>query len=307
VQPVRELEGKPVVQAILGGDSGTSLRDMLAAAALLKSKRVPPTLDFLVAPASRQVLEVLAQTGALVDLIATGARLLEPDHRVLTGELYPPPEGGLSIRTFTPAPGPSRQRPYAIASAETLAYAVSAGKIGDPRKFKRPVRVTVPRTLPTDDVLVVRKEKSKGKKVVPEGTEAPRPTRPPTVEPWTDATDLVVSTNLRRPSDATMFLAKNLDEALWVASRATEFTPHIRAVAAPFMPSSLVPLLSGLGVLALSGAPADLAAIGSAGSVKVSAASEWTETIPVIAGNKTYALEWRAVGAQREWARAGAK
>ena len=76
VKPVREIAGKPVSQVILGGDSGASLRDLLAAAALLKSKRVPPKLDLLVAPPSRQALEVLAQSGALVDLIATGARLI---------------------------------------------------------------------------------------------------------------------------------------------------------------------------------------------------------------------------------------
>ena len=78
VRPVRELAGKPVTQVVLGGDSGASLRDLLAAAALLKSKRVPPRLDFLVAPPSRQALEVLAQSGALVDLIATGARISSP-------------------------------------------------------------------------------------------------------------------------------------------------------------------------------------------------------------------------------------
>src|SRR5690606_32132513 len=83
VHPVRELCDRPVHQVILGGDSGASLRDLLAAAALLKSKRLPPRLDLLLAPPSRQTLEVLAQTGALVDLIATGARLLEPDVRVV--------------------------------------------------------------------------------------------------------------------------------------------------------------------------------------------------------------------------------
>jgi aconitate hydratase len=44
-----------------------------------------------------------------------------------------------------------------VASAETLAYAVASGVVGDPRAFKRPVRVTVPRELPTDDVLLARK------------------------------------------------------------------------------------------------------------------------------------------------------
>ena len=61
MRPVRDFAGKPVRQVILGGDSGATLRDMLAAAMLLKSKRVPPRLDFIVAPPSRQVLEVLGQ------------------------------------------------------------------------------------------------------------------------------------------------------------------------------------------------------------------------------------------------------
>src|SRR5204862_7885217 len=104
VRPVRDLAGKPVAQVVLGGDSGVTLRDMLAAALLLKSKRVPSRLDLLVAPPSRQVREVLAQSGAPVALGATGARILEPDRRVVTGEIYPPPTGALSLRTADPAP-----------------------------------------------------------------------------------------------------------------------------------------------------------------------------------------------------------
>ena len=118
VKPVRELAGKPVSQVILGGDSGASLRDLLAAAALLKSKRVPPKLDLLVAPPSRQALEVLAQSGALVDLIATGARLIEPDTRLLTGELYPPPPTGISMRAFDAEPTAPHLERAVVASAE---------------------------------------------------------------------------------------------------------------------------------------------------------------------------------------------
>ena len=56
VRAVRDLAGRPVTQVVLGGDGGVTLRDLLAAAALLKSKRVPPRLDFLVAVPSRQML-----------------------------------------------------------------------------------------------------------------------------------------------------------------------------------------------------------------------------------------------------------
>src|SRR6202035_2126065 len=80
------------------------------------------------------------------------------DGRVMTGGIYPPPStGGLSLRTCDPEPRGSGRTPFVVASAETLAYAVASGEMGDPRSFKRPVRVTVPRALPTDDVLVARK------------------------------------------------------------------------------------------------------------------------------------------------------
>ncbi|MCH2110133.1 MAG: aconitase family protein, partial [Polyangiaceae bacterium] len=155
IRPVRDFEGKPISQVLLGGDSGVSLRDILAAAALLKSKRVPPGIEFLLAPPSRQQLEVLAKGGALLDLLATGARLVEPDRRILSGELYPPPPAGVALRTADPEHD-QRASNALICSAETLAFGVAYGEVGDPRGLKRPVRITVPRNLPTDDVLLSR-------------------------------------------------------------------------------------------------------------------------------------------------------
>jgi len=157
VRAVRDFLGRPITQALLGGDSGTTLRDLFAVAVLLKSKRVTSRLDFLVAMPSRQMLEVLSRSGALSDLLATGARLVEPDARVVSGELYAPARAGEALRTSDRELGVSARPRGIVASAETLAYAVATGEIGDPRTFKRPVRVTVPRILPTDDVLVARK------------------------------------------------------------------------------------------------------------------------------------------------------
>ncbi len=212
VRPIRDLAGKPVAQVLLGGDSGITLRDMLAAAMLLKSKRVPSRLELLVAPPSRQVLEVLAQTGALVDLVATGARIIEPDHRVVTSEIYPPAKGGVSIRTCDPEPRFEGAPRFVVASAETLAYAVATGSVGDPRGFKRPVRVTVPRALPTDDVLVVRDKKGDA-----QGSKK-APTTPPLI-PFKDALTLEIVESphapAREPSgDGFVMLLPTLDEAL---------------------------------------------------------------------------------------------
>ena len=166
VRAVRDLRGQPVRQVLLGGDRGTTLRDLFAAAALLKSKRVPQDLDFLLAVPSRQMLEVLSRAGALADFIAAGARIVEPDEGVTSGALYRVVRGGLAMRSSDVDPslasassGPSSSSSASgivVASAESIAYAVATGEVGDPRSFKRPVRVTVPRDLPTDDVLVAR-------------------------------------------------------------------------------------------------------------------------------------------------------
>jgi aconitate hydratase len=303
VRPVRELAGSPVTQVILGGDSGASLRDLLAAAALLKSKRVPPRLDFLVAPPSRQALEVLAQSGALVDLIATGARILEPDPRLLTGELYPPPAQGVSMRTFDPEPDQPPNRAV-IASAETLAYAVATGVAGDPRSFKRPVRVTVPRTLPTDDVLIVRKGKGKGKEG--DGSRAAA-LEAPLAHGWQGAETLPLVVRRDRPEQPSALVLDTLDDVRWVARRATELCPTVRAVIAPHIPSGVVALLAGTGILALRAAPDTLRVLQGQASVGLPAPSEWNggRTFSVSAGGKALELTWLALGPERSWTTAG--
>jgi aconitate hydratase len=305
VRPVRELDGRPVHQVILGGDSGASLRDMLAAAALLKSKKVPPRLDFLIAPPSRQVLEVLAKSGALVDLIATGARLIEPDHRVITAELYPPPASGLSLRTFDPEPGMPKARRFVVASAETLAYAVASGQVGDPRGFKRPVRVTVPRALPTDDVLVVRRAKAKGKGEAQERAAA-APDGPASLA-WSGPATLDLLTELRVPERPSAFLASSLEDVRWAADRAAALAPTVRAIIAPYIPSGTVPLFAGLGIVALMGDAAVLGALGKAPTIGLPDPSSWAgpDMLTVAAGGQKLALRWAAVGAERAWTTAG--
>jgi aconitate hydratase len=157
VRSARDLAGRKISQVVLGGDSGVTLRDFFAVAALLKAKRVPSHLDFLLAIPSRQILEVLASSGALSDLIAAGARLVEPDARVLDGSIYSPTDLAASVRTHEPwTPAAKKAIRHVVASAETIAQTVASGVMGDPRVFRRPVRLALPRELPTDDVLIAR-------------------------------------------------------------------------------------------------------------------------------------------------------
>jgi aconitate hydratase len=302
VSAVRELQGTPIRQAVLGGDCGASLRDLLVAAALLKSKRVPPRLDLLLAPPSRQTLEILARSGALVDLIATGARLLEPDARLMSGELYPPPEGGLSVRTFDPEPDALGRSGSAVASAETVAYSVAFGALGDPRSFKRPVRVTLPRYSPTDEVLLVRRTKPKvrarqdgeSERAIPEA-----PARPP----WRKAVTLQPVTGERPLTEPTLLVLGSWQQARWAVRHAARLLPELRAVVAPQIPGHAVAVLASLGILACTADPESIAKLEHNGSVTVPPSDRWAEdgTIAVSSASGRSDLRWLAIGPEREW------
>jgi homoaconitase/3-isopropylmalate dehydratase large subunit len=304
VRPVRDLEGEVVSQAVLGGDTGAPLRDMLAAAALLKSKRVPADLEFLVACASRQVLEVMAQSESLADLIATGARLVEPDFRVLTAELYPPPKGSLSIRTYDPEPGQDTGTGFIVASAETLAFSVASGRIGDPRSFKRPVRITVPRLLPTEDVLVVRKQRTKGKKSELDSSPAPAAVEKRT-RAWQGEVPLGVATALAAPTQPCACVAGTLGDLEWFAGRASSLVPALRVVVAPFVPSGWVTLFAACGVLSLEADAEQMSVLQKAKSLTVTPHGHWQDRVPVSVDGQLLELRWGATPEERKWAMNG--
>ncbi len=313
VRSVRDLAGRAVTQVLLGGDGGTTLRDLFAAATLLKSKRVPSRLDFLLAVPSRQMLEALAGAGALTDLVATGARFVEPDSRIAAGLLYPPPRTGLAMRTCDPEPRLSGRVGAVVASAETLAFAVATGEVGDPRAFKRPVRVTVPRDLPTDDVLVARKGTARGG-------------APPLLasvktemewQPWKSAQTLEIVEGealAAWPAFANghggyAVVCATLDEVRDLAARAPEIATAVRAVLAPYIPSGLVALLSAEGVAAIRLDSAAAKRLKGQKTIALPAPGSWAErqATSVSVGTGHLSLTWLASGAERLWATGGVK
>jgi aconitate hydratase len=278
----------------------------------LKSKRVPSRLDLLIAPSSRQVLEVLAQSGALVDLVATGARIVEPDHRVVSGAIYPPPTGTLSMRTSDPEPRVPGVPSFVVASAETLAYAVATGAVGDPRSFKRPVRVTIPRALPTDDVLILRDKKG----VESSAKKAPNV---PATTPWKGPLTLDVHEGFpgapqsyagpigaagNGKQQGTALVLSNLDEVRAAVAQAPELTA-LRAVVASFLPSTAVAALASEGIAAFTLDPGALKAIKGQKSVVLPAPSQWGDTVAATFGKAKVDVAWAATGVERTWTHAG--
>ena len=73
---------------------------MLKVAAILKGKTVHPDVSLTISPGSKQVLNMLSDLGALSDIIAAGARILESACGPCIGMGQAPKSGGVSLRTF---------------------------------------------------------------------------------------------------------------------------------------------------------------------------------------------------------------
>ncbi len=312
---VRAVEGEKVSQVLLGGDSGVTLRDFLAVAALLKSKRVAPGVDFLVCPPSRQTLEILARTEALVDLIATGARLVEPDRRALSGELYPSLGGGLCLRSADH----EGESSGLVVSAETAAYSLFHGHLGDPRGFKRPVRVSIPRHFPTDDALLLRGgevrggAKGKGRMKKSEGdSDSIPPSSSSFAEVLTrGAWDGKVKLNVTRQKEHTngpcAWIASDLEDVRWVTENAPN-QPELRVLLASHIPSGTVSVLSALGILALRVDEETLASLAEGSALELLQAINHKEpSLPLKLDGRALDAEWLAVGEERAWAARGGR
>ena len=157
VKPVRELAGLKISQACIGSCTNSSLQDMLKVAAILKGKTVHPEVSLSIAPGSKQVLTMLAQNGALADIIAAGARVLESACGPCIGMGQSPGSGGVSLRTFNRnfegRSGTADAQVYLV-SPETAAVSALAGVFTDPTCAPQPLRVPLPESFLTDDNMI---------------------------------------------------------------------------------------------------------------------------------------------------------
>jgi aconitate hydratase len=148
VRPVAQSAGVKVHQVIIGSCTNSSYEDLARIAEVLKGRRVHPEVDLAIAPGSRQVLQLLAQKGALTHLIASGARILESACGPCIGMGQAPPSGGVSIRTFNRNFQGRSGTPDAevyLCSPETAVASALAGEITDPRSLGEEIRIPRPR------------------------------------------------------------------------------------------------------------------------------------------------------------------
>jgi aconitate hydratase len=159
---VGELEGLKVDQVIIGSCTNSSYRDLMTVAEMVKGKRVHPEVSFVIAPGSRQVLEMIAGNGALATLIAAGARIIETACGPCIGMGQAPPTKGVSLRTFNrnfEGRSGTKSAQIYLASPETAAASALKGRIADPRRFKETVKVKVPKEILVDDSMILKPSK----------------------------------------------------------------------------------------------------------------------------------------------------
>jgi aconitate hydratase len=162
VKAVSEVEGTPVDQVCIGSCTNSSLRDLKMVAALLKGKKISDRVSLTISPGSRQVLENLAASGELVDLISAGARILENACGPCIGIGQAPKTSAVSIRTFNRnfkgRSGTQSAQVY-LASPETAVAAAVYGEITDPRKLGKYPQITLPESIMVDDSMFIFPER----------------------------------------------------------------------------------------------------------------------------------------------------
>ena len=158
VVEVASLKNVKVDQVCIGSCTNSSLYDMLKVAAMLKGKTIHPSVSLSVSPGSRQVLTMLSDCGALSDILASGARVLECACGPCIGMGFSPNSGGVSLRTFNRnflgRSGTKDGQVYLV-SPETAVASALTGYITDPTTIREPLNVQMPEKFLVNDSAVL--------------------------------------------------------------------------------------------------------------------------------------------------------
>lgn len=158
VVKVDDVAGTRVDQVAIGSCTNSSLRDLMIVAGALKGRTVHPSVSLVISPGSRQVFEMIARNGALAELIAAGARILESACGPCIGMGQSPRSNGVSIRTFNRnfegRSGTKNAQVY-LAGPEVAVAAAIFGEIRNPRELGDPISFEMPDKYLTDDRMII--------------------------------------------------------------------------------------------------------------------------------------------------------
>lgn len=157
IKSIDEIGAKKVDQVCIGSCTNSSYLDLMRVAAILKGKTVHPDVSLSIAPGSKQVFNMLAQNGALADLIAAGARILESACGPCIGMGQSPNTNGVSLRTFNRnfegRSGTATGQVYLV-SPETAAVSALTGVFTNPQTLGEKVDIAQPEHFLINDNMV---------------------------------------------------------------------------------------------------------------------------------------------------------
>ncbi len=158
VKTIDEIGKIKVDQVCIGSCTNSSYLDLMRVASILKGKTVHPDVSLAIAPGSKQVYNMLAQNGALADLIAAGARILECACGPCIGMGLSPNSHGISLRTFNRnfegRSGTADGQVYLV-SPETAAASALTGVLTNPQALGEESAIPMPEHFLINDNMIV--------------------------------------------------------------------------------------------------------------------------------------------------------
>lgn len=158
IKKVSEISGIAVDQVAIGSCTNSSYTDMMTVAKLLKGKTINPNVSLVIAPGSKQVMNMLAANGALADIISAGARILECGCGPCIGMGQAPATNAVSLRTvnrnFEGRSGTKSAQVY-IVSPETAVASALSGVLTDPHTLGEAPLVAMPEHFMVNDNLII--------------------------------------------------------------------------------------------------------------------------------------------------------
>lgn len=158
IKSISEIGNMKIDQVCIGSCTNSSLLDMLKVAHILKGKTVHPDVSLSIAPGSKQVLNMLAQNGALSIMIDAGARILESACGPCIGMGQAPNSNGISLRTFNRnflGRSGTKDGQIYLVSPEVAAASAIAGVLTDPRTLGDMPKFELPKEFIINDNMVV--------------------------------------------------------------------------------------------------------------------------------------------------------
>ena len=161
VEKVESIGKIKVDQVAIGSCTNSSYEDLMKVARILRGKKVHKDVSLVIAPGSRQVMEMIARNGALGDIISAGARILENSCGPCIGMGQAPGTEGVSLRTFNRnfygRSGTLSAKVYLV-SPETAAVSAINGVLTDPRECHVNINIEMPKEFLIDDSMIIAPE-----------------------------------------------------------------------------------------------------------------------------------------------------